>query len=122
MDEGRPESWEALEPGTPVFASDGTRVGEVKEVLAVPEDDIFEGIICKTEHGDRFVDWEIIGPMHERGVDLKLDGAAAAANLPEPKLAPAAMEVGVDEVSESGGAYKRDVWFKRIWDRITGNY
>jgi hypothetical protein len=122
MDEGRPESWEALEPGTPVFASDGSRVGEVKEVLAVPEDDIFEGIICKTEHGDRFVDWEIIGSMHERGVDLKLDGAAAAANLPEPKPAPAAMEVGVDEVAEGGVAYKTESWLKRAWNRISGNY
>jgi hypothetical protein len=122
MTEGLPESWEALEPGTPVFASDGARVGEVKEVLAAPEEDIFEGIICKTEHGDRFVDWEIIGSMHERGVDLKIDGPAAAANLPEPKSAPAVMEVGPDEVSESGGAYKRDVWFKRVWNRISGNY
>jgi hypothetical protein len=122
MDEGLPESWEALEPGTPVLASDGTLVGEVKEVLAAPEEDIFEGIICKTEHGDRFVDWEIIGSMHERGVDLKIDGPAAAANLPEPKSAPAVMEVGPDDVSESGGAYKRDVWFKRVWNRISGNY
>src|SRR3954453_6860934 len=117
MDEGLPESWKVLEPGTPVLASDGSRVGEVKEVLAVPEDDIFEGIVCKTEHGDRFVDAELIGSIHERGVDLKLD-AAAAAGLPEPKPAAAAMEVGADEVSESSGAYKREIWLKRMWDRI----
>lgn len=121
VDEGLPASWEVLEPGTPVLASDGTRVGEVKEVLAAPEEDIFEGIICKTEHGDRFADAELIASIHERGVDLKLDGAAAS-NLPEPKPAPAVMEVGPDDVSESGGAYKRDVWFKRAWNRITGNY
>jgi hypothetical protein len=121
MDEGLPESWEVLEPGTPVLASDGSRVGEVKEVLGVPEDDIFEGIICKTEHGDRFADAELIESIHERGVDLKLD-AAAAANLPEPGPAPAVMEAGPDDVSESGGAYKRDIWLKRVWDRISGNY
>src|SRR5690242_17454397 len=90
VDEGQPTSWEALRPGTVVFASDGSVVGKVKEVLAVPEDDIFEGVIIDTEHGDRFADWELIGSLHERGVDLKLDGAAAAANLPEPKPAPAA--------------------------------
>jgi hypothetical protein len=121
MDEGLPESWEALEPGTTVFASDGAAVGEVKEVLAVPEDDIFEGIICKTSHGDRFVDWEIIGSIHERGVDLKLDSAAAA-NLPEPKPAPAAMQVGVDDVSEGSASYKTESWLKRVWARLSGNY
>jgi hypothetical protein len=122
MDEGQPTSWEALQPGTMVFASDGAVVGKVKEVLAVPEDDIFEGVVIETEHGDRFADWEVIGSLHERGVDLKLDGAAAAANLPEPKPAPAAMEVGVDDVSEKSGPYKREIWFKRMWNRISGDY
>jgi hypothetical protein len=37
VDEGLPESWMVLSPGTPVFASDGTRIGEVKEVLADAE-------------------------------------------------------------------------------------
>jgi hypothetical protein len=122
MDEGLPESWMVLESGTPVYASDGARLGEVKEVLAVPDEDIFEGIICKTPHGDRFADAELIDSIHERGVDLKLDGAAAAANLPEPKPAPAAMEAGVDDVSEASGPYKRENWWKRTWGRISGNY
>jgi hypothetical protein len=121
VDEGLPESWEVLEPGTPVLASDGTRVGEVKEVLAVPEDDIFEGVICRTPQGDRFVDAELIESIHERGVDLKLDGAAAA-NLPEPKPAPAAMRIGADEVSQGGAAYKTESWLKRVWARLSGNY
>ncbi|HEX6457688.1 MAG TPA: hypothetical protein VF032_02120 [Thermoleophilaceae bacterium] len=122
MDEGSPTSWEALQPGTVVFASDGAVVGRVKEVLAVPEDDIFEGVIIDTEHGDRFVDWELIASLHERGVDLKLDGAAAAANLPEPKPAPAAMEVGVDDVSERNAAYKTETWLQRVWNRLSGKY
>lgn len=122
MDEGLPSSWAALQPGTAVFASDGAQVGTVKEVLAVPEDDIFEGVILHTHHGERFADAELIESIHDRGVDLKLDAAAAAANLPEPKPAPAAMEVGVDDVSESSGAYKRDNFFRKLWDRLSGNY
>lgn len=122
MDEGLPTSWEALEPGTVVFASDGSVVGKVKEVLAVPEDDIFEGVIIDTDHGDRFADWELIGSIHERGVDLKLDGPAAAANLPEPKPAPAAMEVEPDDVSERNVAYKTETWLSRIWNRLSGKY
>jgi hypothetical protein len=121
MDEGLPESWQVLEPGTPVLASDGSKIGEVKKVLAVAEDDIFEGLLVDTEHGERFVQADLVGSIHERGVDLELD-AAAAASLPEPEPAPAAMEVGADDVSEPGGAYKRDVWFKRIWNRLSGNY
>jgi hypothetical protein len=30
--------------------------------------------------------------------------------------------VGADDVSEPGGAYKRDLWLKRIWNRLSGNY
>jgi hypothetical protein len=121
VDEGLPESWEVLEPGTAVFASDGSRVGEVKKVLAEPEEDIFEGLLIETPAGERFVGGDQVGSIHERGVDLKLDSAAAA-TLPEPTPAPATMEVGVDEVSEASGPYKREAWLKRAWNRITGNY
>jgi hypothetical protein len=121
VDEGLPESWQVLEPGTPVLTSDGARIGEVKEVLAAPEEDLFEGVICKTEHGDRFVDAELIASIHERGVDLKLDSASAG-NLPEPKPAPAVMEVDADDVSEGNVAYKTESWLKRVWARLSGNY
>jgi hypothetical protein len=121
VDEGLPSSWEVLEAGTPVHASDGTPVGEVKEVLAVAEEDIFEGIIVKTGQGDRLAHADTIDSIHERGVDLKLD-AAAAAQLPEPEPAPAAMSVTPDDTAESRGAYKRDIWFRRIWDRLSGKY
>jgi hypothetical protein len=121
MDEGLPEAWEALEPGTAVFASDGTELGTVKEVVGDQREDIFEGLIAHTHYGERFVSWEQIASIHERGVDLKLDASATAA-LPPPSTAPAAMEVGVDDVSEKSGAYKRDIWWKRFWNRISGNY
>lgn len=121
MDEGLPSSWEALEPGTPVHASDGSPVGQVKEVLAVAEDDIFEGIIVKTPHGDRFAHGDTIDSIHEHGVALKLD-AAAAAELPPPEPAPAAISATPDDVAESKGAYKRDIWFRRVWDRLSGKY
>jgi hypothetical protein len=121
VDEGLPASWEVLEPGTAVFAADGTQVGTVKKVLAVPEDDIFEGLLIETPAGERFAQGDLVGSIHERGVDLKLD-AASAASLPEPEPAPAAMEVGVDDVSEPSGAYERQIWLKRVWNRISGNY
>ena len=121
MDEGLPESWKVLDPGTAVFASDGSAVGEVKEVLGVQEEDIFEGIIVTTGRGDRFVRGEQVGSIHERGVDLKLDAAAAAA-LGEPEPAPAAMQTGPDDASEREVGYKTGIWVKRIWNRLSGKY
>ena len=121
MSEGAPSSWEVLEEGTAVFASDGSQVGKVKRVLASPEEDIFEGIIVETPRGDCFAHGDLVESIHERGVDLKLDAAGAAA-LPEPEPAPAVEGVTPDDVSESTVPYKTEIWLKRIWNRISGNY
>jgi uncharacterized protein YrrD len=44
MTDGNPVSWRGLVYGTPVLASDGTRVGTVREVLGSDADDIFHGL------------------------------------------------------------------------------
>lgn len=44
-DGGDPTSWRALRPGTPVFSSDGQRVGTASEVLGWDQEDIFHGIV-----------------------------------------------------------------------------
>jgi hypothetical protein len=121
MEAGERSSWEALEPGTPVVSSDQQQIGTVKEVIAAVEQDIFEGVICNTAAGDRYVDEEQIDDIYDHAVVLKLD-AAAARQLPGPSPAPAAMAVGVDEVSEKSGPYKREIFFKRWWNRLSGNY
>jgi hypothetical protein len=121
MEEGQRSSWEALEPGTPVLSSDGEQIGTVKEVIAAAEQDIFEGVIAHTPGGERYVDEEIIGDIYDHAVELKID-AAGCAQLPAPSPAPAAMGVGVDDVSEKSGPYKRELWLKKWWNRLTGNY
>jgi hypothetical protein len=83
MDEGFPIAYEVLEKGIPVFASGGEQVGTVDHVVAAPEEDIFHGIVMRAEHGRRFVGADLVASLHERGVDLRIDAAAAAA-LPEP--------------------------------------
>jgi hypothetical protein len=83
MDEGLPIAYEVLEKGIPVFASGGEQVGTVDHVVAAPEEDIFHGIVMRAEHGRRFVAADQVASLHERGVDLRIDAAAAAA-LPEP--------------------------------------
>jgi hypothetical protein len=83
MDEGLPIAYSVLDEGVPVFASDGAQVGTVDHVVAAPELDIFHGIVMRSDAGRRFVDADQVASLHEHGVDLRLDTAAAAA-LPEP--------------------------------------
>jgi len=83
MDEGLPIAYEVLEKGIPVLASDGGQVGTVHHVVAAPEEDIFHGLVIATEHGRRFVQAADVTSLHEHGVDLRIDSAAAQ-SLPEP--------------------------------------
>ena len=85
MDEGLPIAYGVLERGVPVLAVDGERVGTVEQVVAAPAQDIFHGIVISTPHnGRRFVEAAVVARLHEHGVDLSIDSAAAA-ELPEPK-------------------------------------
>ena len=83
VDEGLPIAYEVLEEGVPVYASGGEQVGTVAHVVAAPEEDIFHGIVIYGQGGQRFVPAYQVGSLHERGVDLDIDAAAAAA-LPAP--------------------------------------
>jgi hypothetical protein len=97
MDEGLPIAYEVLDKDVPVYASDGERVGTVDHVVSAPAEDIFHGIVFTCGDGQRFVPADEVASLHERGVDLRIDAAAAAA-LPEPHgAAPAwrAREPGV---------------------------
>jgi uncharacterized protein YrrD len=84
MDEGLPIAYGVLEEGVPVLASDGEQVGNVHHVVCALEKDIFHGIVINTpNHGRRFVEAADVASLHEHGVDLSIDSAAAFA-LPEP--------------------------------------
>jgi hypothetical protein len=84
MDEGLPIAYEVLEKGVLVMGSDGDSVGTVHHVVAVPEKDIFHGLVISTPgHGRRFVEATDVAALHEHGVDLRIDSAAVK-RLPEP--------------------------------------
>jgi hypothetical protein len=117
-DLGAPISYLALEEGTAVFAADGEEVGQVAHVLAVEEEDIFDGIVISHGLGRHtFADAEQVGAIHERGVTLTLTSAEAEA-LPEPSENPAVME---DDPSESEGS-ALTAKLRRAWDLLSGNY
>jgi hypothetical protein len=84
VDEGQPIAYEVLEKGVAVLASDGVQVGTVHHVVAAPEQDIFHGLVISVPgRGRRFVEAADVAALHERGVDLRIDSAAAA-ELSEP--------------------------------------
>ncbi|MGA9875575.1 MAG: hypothetical protein WBQ21_07190 [Solirubrobacteraceae bacterium] len=119
-DSGLPIAYEALEPGTPVYSSDGQQIGEVTHVLSVPEEDVFDGIVLDEREGPgghRFADANDIGAIHERAVTLKLD-AAACHDLPAPSANPAVMH---DDPGDSGGSALSNK-LRRAWDLVSGKY
>jgi uncharacterized protein YrrD len=120
VDLGSPISYEVLEPGTPVYSSEGEQVGKVAHVLAVEDEDVFDGVVI-SEHlgsqGHRFADADDIREIHEHGVVLKLDRAGAE-QLPEPTANPAVMR---DDPTEGAGS-QLSRKLHRAWDLISGNY
>lgn len=111
MDEGLPVAYEVLESGIPVFASGGEQVGTVAHVVAAPQEDIFHGIVIGGEHGKRFVGADQIASLHERGVDLRIDAATAAA-LPEP-------HGGAPAWQDAEPGVKPSRW-QQVLDMVTG--
>jgi hypothetical protein len=111
VDEGLPIAYEVLDEGVPVYSSDGEKVGTVDHVISAPAEDIFHGIVMRADGGRRFVAAEQVAKLHERGVDLRIDAAAAAA-LPEPSGAAPALRV-----SEPGTKPSR---WTHILDRVSG--
>ncbi len=117
-DLGAPASYVVLEEGTPVYSSDGERVGVVEHVLADAEVDIFDGIVLDTSvlpGGHRFVDADQVEEVYERGVLLKLERAAAEA-LPEPAANPAVMEADPTDEPDS----KLEQRLHRAWELLSG--
>jgi hypothetical protein len=123
MDLGAPGSYLTLEPGAPVFSSDGEKVGEVEHVLAEPGADVFDGIVIDASPlpgGHRFVDAPEVDRIYERGVALNLDGAAAK-RLPEPSANPSALRATPDDVPADQSEELAEK-LRRAWDRISGKY
>ena len=118
MDEGEAIAYQVLDPGVPVYSSEGDQVGTVDHVVAAPSVDIFHGLVIRTSAstrspsaGQRFVAGDQIESLHERGVDLRID-AAAVAGLPEPHGAAPARRILEPGVKPSR--------WKHLVDMVTG--
>jgi hypothetical protein len=102
------------------MSSDGERLGTVEHVLADPDADVFDGVIVDMRAGPgghRFADADQIASIHERGVVLTLD-TAAAHELPRPSENPATLDAGPDDTVPDG----LDDKLRRAWEYLSGNY
>lgn len=119
VEEGLPVAYQVLEDGVAVYASDGMQVGTVDHVVAAPEEDIFHGLVIRTEAGSRFVAADQVAALHERGADLRIasdqvselaepHGAAPARRVREPGVKPSRWREILDTVS--GADRHRSEW------------
>jgi hypothetical protein len=115
---GEPISWRVLAKHTPVYAEGGVAVGVVTRVMALPADDIFDGLDIHTHSGDRFVPAEKIAAMSERAVALALSEAEVAA-LDPPQPGPAAMAVD-DATLTSKHLFSLRNLAGDSWNRLNG--
>jgi hypothetical protein len=89
MDDGFPIAYEVLERNVPVYSSDDEMVGTVDHVVSAPEEDIFHGVVAQIGGTPRLILAEDIESLHEHGVHLRIDAAAAAALEAPHGAAPA---------------------------------
>jgi uncharacterized protein YrrD len=116
---GEPISYVVLAAGTDVVSSEGDVVGEVRHLLADPDEDVFDGIVIDTRlgpGGSHFVDADQVEAIYERAVLLKIPGAEVE-HLPRPIPSPAVMEAHASDAPE--GSLQRKL--HRAWDLLSGN-
>jgi hypothetical protein len=114
MDEGRPVSYLALPVGAAVLSSSDTQFGTVEHVLQIPELDLYDGIVVKTQHGLRFVDRDQVTDITTTLVRCALSDEEVA-NLPAPKGAlvlhpDTAHDEGPSLTARFGRLFNREHW------------
>ena len=84
-DIGPPIHYSAVQPGTPVYSSDGVEVGRVEAMLDNYREHIFDGVVFVDGEGKlRFADAPEVDRTAERSVVLRV-GAEQAQRLGPPE-------------------------------------
>ena len=116
MDTEPAVSYRAAVPGTPVMTRTGTEIGTLEHVLAVPERELFDGLVVATDWGLRFVDAEQVELITVRHVRCRLDDEQAA-RLPPPRGTVVYRVSAMDEIGDAlderlGQMFGRPHWTK----------
>lgn len=78
-----PVSYEGAPRGVPMLSATGQQFGTLAKVLEIPSEDLFDGVIVKTHHGQRFVDRDQISEITTEYIKCDLSDQQAA-DLPTP--------------------------------------
>ena len=98
--------YQALPRGVPIVTTDGVTIGTVSKVLDNAREHIFDGIVIKTDAGNRFVDAPEVARISLRQVTLTID-AAQAATLPPYGGTAGAMQTNARRTSTR--------WWRRLF-------
>jgi len=116
-DLGSPISYFVLRQGAPVFAAGREQVGTVEKALYVEQEDVFDGIVVRTDHGLRFLDADQVEGIYEQGVLANLS-VEQAGELPEPEGGAPVYRVDPAEATgPSFGARIRRLFGKGGWKK-----
>jgi hypothetical protein len=110
-DEGHAIHYSAVQPGTPIYGSDGVEVGSVRAVLDNHKEHIFDGVVFADMDGVlRFADAPEVARTAERAVTLSVD-AEQALQLGPPEKGQAKLVPNVRSGRLGrlfGGGWKRN--------------
>jgi hypothetical protein len=85
IDDGLAVHYSELARGTPVYSSDEIKVGTVDEVRGLSREHILDGIVVKTNSGERrFVDAPEVARTAERAVTLTIPATEVEQQPLEP--------------------------------------
>lgn len=115
-DDADPIAYTALQPGTPVQASDGHEFGTVEAVLVVEEVDVFDGLVVATDQGTRFVDADLVASIFTSHVCTTLS-MVEAADLPLPDQSPVYEADASDDTGASLGDRLGRMFGRGTWKR-----
>jgi hypothetical protein len=104
--------YSAVEPGTPVYSSDGQEVGRVEVIFDNYREHIFDGVVFVDDGGTlRFADAPEVERTAERGVILNLEAEDARRLGPpdegHPKFKPSRRAGRLSRLF-GGGGWKRN--------------
>jgi len=103
-------SYKALERGTAVVTSDGARLGTVDQILDNVRENIFDGLVVRSDRGDLFVDAPEVARITRREVSLTIDTEEA---LQLPAHEPGAPEFHANVKAGRLGRFFGGGWKRR---------
>jgi hypothetical protein len=117
---GAPASYLTLTADTPVYASDGVRLGSIKHVLGDIESDVFNGLVIAARGAERYVAAQRVRDVYERAVVLAMT-ADEAQDLPGPPAVPPVIAVAREDWTRPRAPQPREPSqgpIRRAWQRI----